>query len=117
MDGYDKRNLYIARTRPWGWLNEKAIYVVNGIGDSPGMITFDFWSQEIYLDANGQITVENLIEISKKQYLDSNMSIPDGIEKVLIETLESLVYELKIVEFSISPITLQPEIDSPIKEN
>lgn len=114
VENYDKRDWYIARTKPWSWLNEREIYVAAKVGDRPKMITFDFWSQEIYLDANGQITVRELVEVAKQQYVDSNMQIPVELEKIIIDSLESLVYELKIVEFSKSPINLLPGIENPM---
>jgi len=74
VENYDKRDWYIARIKPWGWLNEREIYVAAKVGDRPKMITFNFWSQEIYLDANGQITVRELVEVAKQQYVDSNIA-------------------------------------------
>lgn len=107
---YERRDWYFARTRSWGWLNEHEIFIV----DSSRMITCDAWSQEIFLDANGQITVAELFEIVKQQYVASHMDIPTELEQHLIEVLESLVYELKVVAFSATRKPLLPQFDAPI---
>lgn len=116
IDSYPNRDKYIARTKPWDWLNENEIYVADKVDGKPKMITFDFWPHEIYLDATGQITVQQLIAQAKQQYIDSNMSIPDKIDVEIIESLESLVFNLKIVEFSDSKVNLAPEIEKPISD-
>ena len=117
IESYSNRDKYFARTKPWDWLNEKQIYVSDKVDGKPKMITFEFWPQEIYLDATGQITVRQLIEVAKQQYLDSNMRIPRNLDKIIIECLDSLVHELKIVEFSDNKITLRPEIEKPMSES
>ena len=114
IESYPNRDKYFARTKPWDWLNEKEIYVAGKVDGKPKMITFEFWPQEIYLDANGKITVRQLIDVAKQQYLDSNMSIPKELDKIIIECLDSLVHELKIVEFSDNKINLRPEIEKPM---
>lgn len=114
IDNYPNRDKYIVRIKPWGWLNEKEIYVADKVDGKPKMITFDFWSQEIFLDANGQITVRQLIHTARQQFIDSKMSIPDNIEKELTEALDSLVSNLKIVEFSETKVNLRPELEKPM---
>ncbi|MFT2010823.1 hypothetical protein ACMA1I_19265 [Pontibacter sp. 13R65] len=114
IQNYKNKDLFFIRTNPWGWLNKEEIYLPKNVDGKPTMITFDFWSQEIYLDATGQITVRELIEIACKQYNDSGMDIPEGIDQILVESLESLVYELKVVEFSEIKRQLPKDIEEPI---
>jgi hypothetical protein len=114
LNSYKNRDKYFVRTKPWDWLNEKEIYLPMTIGEKPTMITLDFWSQEIYLDATGQITVAELVDLACKQYTDSNMDIPEELDKALIESLESLVNELHIVDFTDGRKQLPDEIELPI---
>lgn len=111
---YENKSMYFVRTSPWGWLNKEEIYIPKNIDGNPTMITLDFWSQEIYLDATGQITVSELIEVACKQYIASGMDIPEGIDQLLVESLESLIYDLKIVEFSKEKKQLPQNIKEPI---
>ena len=116
INSYPNRDKYIVRTKSWDWLNEKEIVVTARVNDKLTMLTFEFWPQEIFLDANGQITVRDLIKIAKQQYIESNMSIPDNLDKELIEALESLIHEFKIVEFSEKKVTLLPGIEKPMSQ-
>ncbi len=111
---YDNRDKYFIRTKPWDWLNEKEIYVTDKVDGSPKMLTFGFWSQEIYLDANGQITVTELINLVRKQYNDSNLTPPPNWDKDIIEALESLVFSLKIVDFKDAKTKLTKELELPL---
>jgi len=111
------KDKYFIRTKPWDWLNKEQIYVASKIEGKPTMITMEFWPQEIYLNADGQITVSELLQIAKKQYLDANMFIPDGLDSILISALESLVNELEIVEFRDVKTTLPSNIFLPISKH
>ena len=116
LTNYANRDKYFVRIKPWDWLNEKEIYVTDKVDGKPKMITFGFWSQEIYLDSNGQITVSELIDLTCKQYADSNLKVPVNIDKDIIEALESLVNNLKIVEFKNNKTPLPKEVDLPISK-
>src|SRR5688572_9039134 len=113
---YPNRHKYFIRTKPWDWLNAKEIYLPTKVDGKPTMIMLDFWSQEVFLDASGQITVEGLVELTCRQYKESNMDIPEGLDKMLIETLESLVFELKVVEFLEVQKELSLELEKPISK-
>ena len=51
------KNKYLVRLKPWDWLTKTEIYIMSKRDKKPAMITMDPWPQEIYLSANGQITV------------------------------------------------------------
>jgi hypothetical protein len=99
LQNYSNKDKYFVRLKPWDWLSEKEIYVTSILNDKPTMITMHFWSQEIYLNANGQITVTELFSIAEKQYLDCRMDVPKDLDLALIDSLEGLENELKIIEF------------------
>lgn len=117
MESSPLKDKYFIRIRPWDWLNKEQIYVASKIEGKPTMITMDFWAQEIYLDADGQITVSELLEIAAKQYIDAKMAIPDNLDLILISELESLVNELKIVEFTDVKTTIPLNISLPMSKN
>lgn len=116
MESSPLKDKYFIRIKPWDWLNKEQIYVASKIEDKPTMITMDFWAQEIYLDADGQITVSELLEIAAKQYIDAKMAIPDNLDLILISELESLVNELKIVEFTDVKTTIPLNISLPMSK-
>jgi len=51
------------------------------------------------LNANGQITVTDLFSIAEKQYLDCRMDVPKDLDLELLDSLDGLENELKIIEF------------------
>jgi glutaredoxin-related protein len=116
LAAYPKRDKYFVRLKPWDWLSEKEIYIPMKVNNKPSMVTYDFWSQEIYLDATGQITVTELVEIATNQYKDSEMDIPENLDKILINILESLVNDVKVIEFRDSKTALDKKVDKPISK-
>ena len=116
LDTYPNKDKYFIRIKPWDWLDKKQIYVASKINDEPTMITMEFWSQEIFLDADGQITVSQFIDIACKQYVDSKMPIPDKLDSVLIDLLEDLVNEVKFVEFRDGKTGLPENIRLPMSK-
>lgn len=113
---YSNKDKYFVRLKPWDWLNSKQIFVASKIDDKPAMITMDFWPQEIYLDADGQLTVSELINLAVKQYQDSKMEIPENLDKFIIEELERLVNESELVEFRDEKTILSVELALPMSQ-
>ena len=114
---YVNKNKYFVRTKSWDWLNEKQIYVASVLNNKPTMITMEPWPQEIFLDADGQIKVSEMFERVSKMYVDSKMPIPANLDKIIIDELESLIFELSIIELKDSPTTLPPKLLNPMSEN
>ncbi|OIQ22181.1 MAG: hypothetical protein BM557_02055 [Flavobacterium sp. MedPE-SWcel] len=77
------------------------------------MTTMEYWYQEMFLDADGQKTISEYLDILIKQFEDSKMEIPIDLDKFMIETLLSLKNDLKAIEFSNSPIELKAEYKDP----
>ncbi len=74
----------------------------------------EYWHQEMFLDANGQITIADYLNVLIKQFQDSKMEIPNDLDKFMTETLWSLKTDLNAIEFSDSPIELMDEFKNPV---
>ena len=90
------KDKYFARTEKWDWLNNEMIHVMDS--KSPRMITFDPWPQQIYLDAEGKMTVEEYILDFATKYPENQ--IPFELPNTILEQLNILIYVEKIVEIS-----------------
>ncbi|MDW8849976.1 hypothetical protein SD960_07735 [Flavobacterium sp. MMLR14_040] len=80
------------------------------------MVTLDFWSQEMFLDANGQKTVTEYLTVLINQFQKNKMEIPTDLDAFMIETLESLNNDLNAIEFSNFPLKITPEFDNSLTE-
>lgn len=116
LQNYRNKDKYFVRLKPWDWLSEKEIYVASVLNDKPTMITMHFWSQEIYLDATGQITVMELFSIAEKQYLDCRMDVPKDLDLALLDSLDRLENELKIIEFMDEKTELPIDLQIPMSK-
>ncbi|OXB06175.1 hypothetical protein [Flavobacterium pectinovorum] len=117
IKNYSKKDLYFSRSKKWDWLNDKQIFLADN--DSYGkikMVTLDFWSQEMFLDANGQKTMTEYLTILINQFQKNKMEIPTDLDTFMIETLESLNNDLNAIEFSDFPIKIAPEFDNSLTE-
>jgi hypothetical protein len=117
INSYQKKDLYFSRSKKWDWLNDKQIFLADN--DSYGkikMVTLDFWSQEMFLDANGQKTVTEYLTVLINQFQKNKMEIPNDLDAFMIETLESLNNDLNAIEFSDFPLKITPEFDNSLTE-
>lgn len=80
------------------------------------MVTMDFWPQEIFLDAEGQITVFELLDLAIQQYVDSDMEVPKNLDIILIDSLNELANELGVIEFVNSKTTLEYKLAVPMSK-
>ncbi|OEJ98526.1 hypothetical protein A8C32_04785 [Flavivirga aquatica] len=114
---YSEKDKYFSRTKKWDWLNSEQISLFEkSVNGKIKIITLDYWSQEMFLDADGQKTISNYLNILVKQFQNSKMEIPDDLDKFMIETLLSLKSDLNAIEFNNSPKKLKPEFKNPIKK-
>ncbi|MDT3403122.1 hypothetical protein [Mucilaginibacter terrae] len=116
LESYINKDKYFVRTAPWDWLTHNEIYVAGKIDGNPSMITMDFWPQELFLDADGQKTIKQLMPIIFKQLTNSKMKIPANTCEYIIGELERLVNELHIVEFRIEKVNLDPKLALPMSK-
>jgi hypothetical protein len=106
------KDKYFYRTEPWDWLDDEMIYVMDT--KSPRMITMDPWPQQIYLDAKGDLTIEDyIIEFSK---LYPKGQIPERLDEDMLDVLSGLIDDEKIVQLSNQPVQLEESILNPISE-
>ncbi|CAD0008110.1 hypothetical protein [Flavobacterium chungangense] len=115
INKYSKKDMYFSRIRKWDWLNAEQIYISEKYSNEKvKMITLDYWSQEMFLDSDGQKTVSEYLQILINQFQKSKMKIPSDLDQFMIEILESLNTDLGAIEFSNKPITLRPEFEKPL---
>jgi len=108
------KDRYFVRTKPWDWLKEEEIYVVSKLDGRPTRIIMDFWPHEIYLFADGQITVSELIHIVARRYIVGGKPVPEDLDTAILDSLGNLVNELKIVELKDIRTELPLTIELPI---
>ena len=106
------KNLYFHRTEEWDWHTSEMIRVIDS--KNPRVITMDPWPQKIYLEALGQLTVEDYVHTVAKEYPKGN--VPEELDVIILEMLEDLVYGEKIISFSDTPTTLETSILNPSTE-
>eukprot|EP01132_Coremiostelium_polycephalum_P018882 gene18882-22486_t len=95
LEASTTKDMFFVRLKPWDWLTEKEIY-------------------QIYLFANGQVTVSEFIHSMAKRFLDWNNPVPENFDRILLEEFEALVNEVKIVEFTDLKSDLPLEIELPM---
>ncbi len=114
---YPNKDKYPARTQTWDWLDEKQIYIPKkNTAGKISMNTMDFWLQEIFLDATGDKSIIEIFEKMKQQYSDSKMAIPKELDKILIDTIDTLSSELKYIELHDNPVLLDEKILLPMSK-
>ncbi|MEM5565931.1 hypothetical protein WNY78_12490 [Psychroserpens sp. AS72] len=106
------KNLYFHRTEAWDWMSSEMIRVADS--KSPRVITMDPWPQKIYLEALGQLTVEDYIHTVAKAYPKGN--VPKDLDEIILDMLEDLAYGEKIISFSDVPVTLDTALLKPMTE-
>ncbi|MFC5046035.1 hypothetical protein ACFSTE_05270 [Aquimarina hainanensis] len=115
IETYEHKDKYFSRIKKWNWINSEQISILEK--DEKGkikMTTMDYWYQEMFLDANGQITIAEYLSVLVKQFQDSKMEIPTDLDKFMTETLWSLKNDLKAIEFTDSRVQLKAEYKDPI---
>ncbi|WP_282075349.1 hypothetical protein [Maribacter aquivivus] len=115
IKSYPHKDKYFSRIKKWDWLNAEQINLFEK--DQTGkikIITMDYWSQEMFLDADGKITIQEYLNVLVKQFQDSKMKIPKDLDEFMIETLWSLKTDLSAIEFTNSPIEINSEFKNPI---
>ncbi|MDF4202619.1 hypothetical protein PXD56_06625 [Maribacter sp. SA7] len=117
IKSYPHKDKYFSRTKKWDWLNSEQInlFARDDVGKVK-MTTMDYWSQEMFLDADGQITIEEYLNVLIKQFQDSRMKIPTDLDEFMTETLWSLKTDLNAIEFTDSPTEVKSEYKIPMTQ-
>ncbi len=117
IESYSEKEQYFVRTKQWTWLNPEQISLLEKDDDGKiKMTTMDYWSQEMFLDADGQKTISEYLNVLIKQFQDSKMKIPSDLDNFMVETLLSLKTDLNAIEFTELPTEIKPEYKDPITE-
>ena len=117
IKSYSYKDKYFSRSKKWNWLNSEQISLVEKDEDGKiKMTTMEYWSQEMFLDADGKVSIAEYLTVLIKQFQDSNMEIPDDLDVFMTEILWSLKTDLNAIEFTDIPIELKMEFKNPIKE-
>ncbi|RSC92960.1 hypothetical protein [Tenacibaculum singaporense] len=117
IKSYEYKDKYFSRIKKWNWINSEQISLIER--DENGeikMTTMEYWFQEMFLDADGQKTINDYLNVLVKQFQDSKMEIPNNLDKFMTETIWSLKTDLNAIEFTDSPVDLNPEYKNPVGE-
>ncbi|MBQ4819318.1 hypothetical protein [Aquimarina sp. MMG016] len=109
MNGYEKKHKYFIRTLQWDWLNEEMIHLFDN--KSPRVITMDEWPQQIYLDADGQKTIEEYIIWMANKY--GRGQVPTTLDKDMILMIEDLIGDGEIIKLTDEKTELPYYLDKP----
>ncbi|WP_435262057.1 hypothetical protein [Tenacibaculum sp. nBUS_03] len=117
IETYEHKDKYFSRIKKWNWINSEQISIFEK--DEKGkikMTTMEYWYQEMFLDADGQITIAEYLSVLVKQFQDSKMEIPTDLDKFMTKTIWSLKNDLKAIEFTDSKVQLKAEYKDPIEK-
>ncbi|MDT3403553.1 hypothetical protein [Mucilaginibacter terrae] len=74
------KDMYFYRTMPFSKMNDGNIVAYDP--NAPRVITFDPWPQQIFLNATGQITVEQYLNNTANLYCNN---VPELLDKFIID--------------------------------
>jgi len=117
IKSHPDKEKYFVRIKKWSWINSEQITILKK--ESEGkikMLTLDYWHQEMFLDADGQKTILEYLDILVKQFKKSKMEIPSDLDKFMIETLFSLKTDLNAIEFKNEKTEIDGIFKEPIKK-
>lgn len=109
LHSYEKKHKYFIRTLQWDWLNEEMIHLFDN--KSPRVITMDEWPQQIYLDADGQKTIEEYIIWMANKY--GRGQVPATLDKDMILMIEDLIEDGEMIKLTNEKTDLPYYLDSP----
>ena len=110
------KDKFFVRIKPWDWLTEKEIYVAAKLNDRPTMITMEYWPQQVYLLADGQITVSEFIHIVANRFIKFNNPVPDNFDVDLLEVIEEMVNEMNIIKIKDVKTDLAADVAVPMSQ-
>jgi len=72
---------------------------------NPSVIPLSPWDTIVFLAANGNTTVGQLIRGTARQYR-RQQDVPENLDKVILDIIERMLKDFRIVELSDSPVEL-----------
>lgn len=101
------KDMYFYRTMPFSKMNDGNIVAYDP--NAPRVITFDPWPQQIFLNATGQITVEQYLNNTANLYCNN---VPELLDKFIIDEFERLISK-NFINVSKYPVELDANILLP----
>lgn len=93
LENYEFKNKYFYRIAEWSWLNNQSISVIDS--NKSRVITMDEWPQLVFLEANGDKTIEEFIYVTAAKY----KKVPKELDKVILYQITQLLKE-KLINLS-----------------
>ncbi len=115
IKSYEFKDKYFSRIKKWTWIKQDQISLMEK--DENGkikMTTMEYWFQEMFLDADGQKTIAEYLNVLIEQFQKSKMDIPADLDVFMTETLWSLKTDLNAIDFTDRQVELEPEFKNPI---
>lgn len=109
LESYPNKDKYFVRTLQWDWLDDKMIHLFDN--KAPRMITMDEWPQQIYLDADGQKTINDYVLWMANQF--KRGQIPEALDKNMIGVIENLIEDGEMIQLKNEKTALPYYLDSP----
>jgi hypothetical protein len=85
LTSFHKRNAYFTRTAEWAWLDNESIFITNPV--SLEVFRPTGWPQDIFINANGAMTVAEYVHYTASRYSDK---IPYELDQIIIMELIKL---------------------------
>lgn len=102
---------YFVRIKKWDWLDEETITLIDD--SSPKMITLEPMMQLVYLEADGQLTVQKFLDWLSQEYEADEL--PENFEEEMIGLLMFMA-ENGLIQFADEQVELDDEIKLPQSE-
>ncbi len=90
----------------------KELKVLNS-DHNPSVIPMTPWEEHVFMRAVGDMTVSQMIRDIEAQY-KASQKVPENLDKVLLDLLEVLIKDRRIIELSETPVTLPYYLSMPI---
>ena len=105
------KNRYFCRTARYALVGE-TLRVLNS-DHNPSVIPLTPWEARVYELANGEKTVNELVNGIADQY-GPFQAVPANLDKVLLDILERFIKDYRIVELHETPMSLPYYLSLPI---
>ena len=116
MQDYKHREKFIGRNKKWTKLNEEDIMVFEKRGEQIHTHTLDYWFQRIFLKSDGKSTPETMLADFANEFKEHGNKIPNDLDEMVIEYVDSLLNELNFIDVSEQPFELDKDVQDPIEK-
>ena len=88
LQEYINRDKYFYRVAQWRWLDSTRIAITDPA--QPRIITLDPWPQQVFIAAEGKMTIRGYVDYMADKY---NGEIPEHLDTTIINQIDSLMKE------------------------